>query len=92
MKECHNNLELGVIFDPLECTTANSPAMTIFEVQFVKKNIYRSMAGEQLNIYNRPLAICSSNPITGWYRDGYAKTDEHDRASHTVCATMTANV
>jgi uncharacterized protein (DUF2237 family) len=50
------------------------------------------MAGEQLNIYNRPLAICSSNPITGWYRDGYAKTDEHDIGSHTVCATMTANV
>lgn len=47
---------------------------------------------EQKNIYGRSLQICSTNPMTGWYRDGYAKTDENDRGSHTVCATMTAEV
>lgn len=29
------------------------------------------------------------NPVTGWYRDGFARTDENDFGSHTVCATMT---
>ena len=28
---------------------------------------------EQTNVYGRPLSICSSNPMTGWYRDGYAR-------------------
>jgi hypothetical protein len=41
MKECHNNLELGVVFDPLECTTANSRAKTIFEAQICKKLNFR---------------------------------------------------
>ncbi|MBB3897284.1 hypothetical protein GGQ83_000710 [Roseococcus suduntuyensis] len=30
------------------------------------------------------------DPLTGWYRDGCCKTDEHDHGSHTVCAVMTA--
>jgi hypothetical protein len=28
----------------------------------------------------------------GWYRDGYLNTDSRDVGSHTVCATMTAEV
>ena len=48
--------------------------------------------GHQLNIYGRPLAICSTNPMTGWYRDGFAHTDSNDHGLHTVCAEMTAQV
>jgi len=44
---------------------------------------------EQTNVYGRPLSICSSNPMTGWYRDGYARTDQFDHGSHVVCAEMT---
>ena len=44
----------------------------------------------QKNIYGDPLKICSTSPITGWYRDGYLNTDAMDTGSHTVCATMTA--
>jgi len=47
------------------------------------------VGGGQLNIYGRPLSICSSNPMTGWYRDGYARTDQFDHGSHVVCAQMT---
>merc|ERR1712083_243320 len=44
---------------------------------------------DQKNIYGEQLEICSMNPVTGWYRDGFARTDENDFGSHTVCATMT---
>jgi len=44
---------------------------------------------QQKNIYDDPLEICSLDPITGWYRDGYARTDNNDRGLHVVCATMT---
>jgi len=43
----------------------------------------------QLNVYGRPLQICSLDPLTGWFRDGYARTDNYDRGLHTVCAEMT---
>ena len=54
--------------------------------------VYRSASSgvHQLNIYGRPLDLCSNNPMTGWYRDGYARTDDSDRGRHVVCATMTA--
>merc|ERR1711944_280536 len=44
---------------------------------------------QQKNIYGQPLQICSLNPRTGWFRDGYARTDGNDRGLHVVCATMT---
>ena len=47
---------------------------------------------QQKNIYNDPLEVCSLDPITGWYRDGYARTDNNDRGLHVVCATMTQEV
>ena len=47
---------------------------------------------DQLNVYGEPLEVCSLNPITGWFRDGFARTDENDFGSHTVCATMTEDV
>merc|ERR1719232_1952884 len=45
--------------------------------------------GDQLNIYDKPLEICSTDPMTGWFRDGYARTDSKDHGTHVVCATMT---
>jgi len=45
---------------------------------------------DQLNVYGRPLQICSLDPLTGWFRDGYARTDSYDRGLHTVCAEMTS--
>ena len=50
----------------------------------------RSTRLVQKNIYEEPLEICSLNPITGWFRDGYARTDYNDRGIHVVCATMTS--
>ena len=40
------------------------------------------------NIYNTKLEICSTNPMTGYNRDGYCRPDENDYGSHLVCAKM----
>jgi uncharacterized protein (DUF2237 family) len=43
-----------------------------------------------LNVFGAPLAPCSSDPVTGFYRNGCCDTGPEDTASHTVCAIMTA--
>jgi len=40
------------------------------------------------NIHNRKIEKCSTNPITGYYRDGYCMTGPDDLGTHTVCAKM----
>jgi hypothetical protein len=37
-----------------------------------------------------PLAICSIDPMTGFFRNGCCDTSPEDVGSHTVCAVMTA--
>ena len=36
-----------------------------------QRNSWGSQRLLQKNIYNDPLEVCSLDPITGWYRDGY---------------------
>jgi uncharacterized protein (DUF2237 family) len=43
-----------------------------------------------LNIYGEPLEACSSDPLTGFFRNGSCDTCAEDAGSHTVCAVMTA--
>lgn len=43
-----------------------------------------------LNVLGTPLAPCSHDPVTGWFRDGSCNTDAADRGSHTVAAQVTA--
>ena len=43
-----------------------------------------------LNVLGEPLAICSFQPMTGFYRDGCCNTGQEDVGSHTVCVVMTA--
>jgi uncharacterized protein len=42
-----------------------------------------------LNVLGEALACCCTNPLTGFYRDGYCKTDENDRGRHVICAKIT---
>ena len=42
----------------------------------------------QRNLRGGELAVCSTQPMTGWFRDGRCATDEQDRGSHTVCAVV----
>lgn len=43
-----------------------------------------------LNVLGQPLMPCSTDPVTGFFRDGHCNTCAEDRGSHTVCAVMTA--
>jgi uncharacterized protein (DUF2237 family) len=43
-----------------------------------------------LNVVGGELLACSSDPLTGFYRDGCCATGPEDVGSHTVCAIMTA--
>lgn len=43
----------------------------------------------QINVFGEPIEECCSNPITGYFRDGFCRTDKYDRGSHTVCALIT---
>lgn len=41
------------------------------------------------NVLGGPLALCSTEPLTGWKRDGCCDTDAADRGLHVVCAVVT---
>ncbi len=41
------------------------------------------------NIFGEELIPCCLNPITGYFRDGYCRTEDIDYGRHVVCAIMT---
>ena len=45
----------------------------------------------KLNVLGEPLALCSDNPLTGFYRDGCCNTESGDLGSHTICTRVTAD-
>ena len=42
-----------------------------------------------INIFGDEIEACCYDPMTGYFRDGFCNTDEHDYGSHVVCAVMT---
>ncbi|WP_308365049.1 MULTISPECIES: DUF2237 domain-containing protein [unclassified Microbulbifer] len=43
---------------------------------------------DSLNVFGDPLLPCSTNPLTGFFRDGCCNTNEQDVGSHTVCVEV----
>ena len=43
-----------------------------------------------LNVLGGALQPCSTDPVTGYFRDGHCNTCAEDAGSHTVCAVMIA--
>ncbi|MGF1570985.1 MAG: DUF2237 family protein, partial [Nodosilinea sp.] len=43
------------------------------------------------NVLGTPLGTCSTDPMTGYYRDGCCNTGGGDMGAHLVCAEMTAD-
>ena len=41
------------------------------------------------NVLGTRLKVCSKNPVTGFYRDGYCNTGKQDSGSHVVASIMT---
>jgi uncharacterized protein (DUF2237 family) len=42
------------------------------------------------NVLGEPLESCSTDPVTGFERDGCCSTHPGDRGRHELCAVMTA--
>jgi uncharacterized protein len=40
------------------------------------------------NVLGGPLESCSSEPLTGFFRDGCCRTGVEDIGSHTICAVV----
>ena len=45
---------------------------------------------EPKNVLGGPLANCSTQPLTGFYRDGCCHTGPEDHGTHVICAQVTA--
>ena len=43
-----------------------------------------------LNVLGGALLPCSTDPLTGFFRDGCCNTSVQDQGSHTVCVVVTA--
>ena len=41
------------------------------------------------NVLGQALQICCQDPVTGYFRDGYCRTDITDHGRHIICAEMT---
>lgn len=41
------------------------------------------------NILGEDLLPCCTDPMTGYFRDGYCNTDQFDYGTHVVCAVVT---
>ena len=42
-----------------------------------------------MNVLGGELGPCSLDPVTGFFRDGYCRTEGRDPGFHAVCAVMT---
>lgn len=40
------------------------------------------------NVLGEPLRECGCAPLTGWFRDGWCRTDARDLGRHTVCCVV----
>jgi len=61
----------------------------IMNIQESIRRVLREEITEDKNLYGEKLKMCSKNPMTGFYRDGYCRTGDDDTGSHTVCAKVT---
>lgn len=42
------------------------------------------------NILGTDLELCCTDPMTGFFRDGFCNTNQMDHGTHVVCAIITA--
>ena len=45
---------------------------------------------EERNVLGGQLELCSTEPLTGFYRDGHCTSGPDDLGSHTVCTVVSA--
>ena len=37
----------------------------------------------QLNVLGKKIEVCSCDPMTGWFRDGFCNYDKYDGGNHS---------
>ena len=53
-------------------------------------NIWEALSmKKELNVLGGELKLHCTNPMTGFYRDGYCRTGDDDRGSHVIAAIVT---
>ncbi len=45
---------------------------------------------QSINVLGEKLELCSTDPVSGFFRNGCCDTSAADRGSHRVCVVMTA--
>lgn len=60
-----------------------------YSLNTASTNTAAAMREEATNVLGTPLESCCTDPMTGFYRDGFCNTGYNDRGSHVVCAIMT---
>lgn len=80
----------------LLCCIAATGCQTVKEVQAESNCLLESCTQPEISphpsaqsVVGEPLQSCSSQPLTGFFRDSYCRTDAQDRGVHVVCAVMT---
>lgn len=48
------------------------------------------MPKPNLNVLGEPLVACCLSPKTGFYRDGFCRTEQRDLGRHVICAELSA--
>ncbi len=51
-------------------------------------HLYSKKNTMPLNVLGQELQCCCMQPLTGFYRDGFCKTDEYDKGRHVICALI----
>ncbi|HKJ12904.1 MAG TPA: DUF2237 domain-containing protein [Ornithinimicrobium sp.] len=46
---------------------------------------------DERNVLGEELQECSTDPMTGFFRDGCCSSGPEDQGSHTICAVVTAD-
>jgi len=62
-------------------------ALALIFINFTQSNF--STMSATLNVYGKPIEMCCSDPVTGFYRDGKCITGPDDYGTHIVCAKVT---
>ena len=55
----------------------------------IKQATPTNQVSESLNVLGEALQLCSSDPVTGFYRTGCCESGAEDEGMHTVCVVMT---
>ncbi|EPQ30560.1 uncharacterized protein PFL1_02085 [Pseudozyma flocculosa PF-1] len=46
---------------------------------------------KSVNVLGQPLQVCGTDPVTGFFRDGYCNTSPSDSGAHTVGAVVSSS-